>query len=455
MGWDVSGYQCTASVLTEWTGAITVGGYTVTPRSRESVVSLMARITEEVYVASLAATGTALRISWSVSSTGVLTITGDAVFVVSATNNTATRTGFTGTYTGATTYTAAAAFSGAYVPTVGLSLDLPSLYATEGGAVADGTLAWSGPENPARATLTYWTSYADAWPAELQSGEVDVWGSERLLGRVFVERFRRVPPSRLLRSGVMQVQGEGVATYVAQGLPMEIPEEWPAAQGWLYSWVDTSVPGYRTFTGDLATVTVASGYTRFDVAMQDVKTQVDAAAGAESFRYLSDGRLEFIDTGGGTYNTTWTDRLGWLMGFGVEAGTADSEWAVGVSSRSRFVPPGGIPCLGVSWSEVEVQADAEATLDKHRRRLGFVYGAARLWRLRVTMTRWALQALLTGWCLRGKITAVCGSNTTAIGPSEPGGAITGYVLGLDRVSWLDPEHQRRALVELTVSSEGA
>lgn len=451
----MSGYQCTGSVLTEWTGALTVGGYVITPRSRESVVSLMGRVVEEVYVASLAATGTALRISWSVSSTGVLTITGDAVFVVSATNNTATRTGFTGTYTGATTYTAAGAFSGAYVPTVGLMLDLPSLYTTEGGAVADGTLAWSGPENPARATLTLWTSYADSWPAELQSGEVDVWGKGRLLGRVYVERYRRVPPSTLLRDGVMQVQGEGVATYVVHGLPFEIPEEWPVAQGWLYSWVDTSVPGYRTFDFGATAITATSGHVRWDLLMADIITKADTASGNAALEYRADGRMAWVPPGGASATITWTDRLGWLMGFGVEAGVADYEWINMDTSLSRFVPPGGIPCLGVSWSEVEVQSEAEAVLDKHRRRLGFVFGAARLWRLRLTMTRWALQSLLTGWCLRGKVTAVCGNDTTAIGPSEPGGAVTGYVLGLDRVSWLDPEHQRRALVELTVCSEGA
>lgn len=452
----MSGYQCTGSVLTEWTGALTVGGYTITPRSRESVVSLMGRVIEEVYVASLAATGTALRISWSVSSTGVLTITGDAVFVVSATSNTATRTGFTGTYTGATTYTAAGAFTGAYVPTVGLMLDLPSLYTTDGGAVADGTLAWSGPENPARATLTLWTSYADAWPAELQSGEVDVWGKGRLLGRIFVERYRRVPPSTLLRDGVMQVQGEGVATYVVHGLPFEIPEEWPVAQGWLYSWVDTSVPGYRTFDfGAVGTVTVSDGHRRFDQWFAEIAAQVQAFDGADIWSILPDGRIDFAVADTSAEIITWTDRAGWLMGFGMEAGGVDEEWEFNDVARSRFVPPGGIPCLGVSWSEVEVQSEAEAVLDKHRRRLGFVFGAARLWRLRLTMTRWALQSLLTGWCLRGKVTAVCGNNTTAIGPSEPGGAVTGYVLGLDRVSWLDPEHQRRALVELTVCSEGA
>lgn len=451
----MSGYQCTGSVLTEWTGALTVGGYTITPRSRESVVSLMGRVVEEVYVASLAATGTALRISWSVSSTGVLTITGDAVFAVSATSNTATRTGFTGTYTGATTYTGTGAFTGAYVPTVGLMLDLPSLYTTEGGAVADGTLAWSGPGNPARATLTLWTSYADAWPAELQSGEVDVWGKGRLLGRVFVERYRRVPPSTLLRDGVMEVQGEGVATYVVHGLPFEIPEEWPVAQGWLYSWVDTSVSGYRAAEFDSVPAVVTSGHLRWDLYVAEVNTLAQNVPPDGALVSLdSSGRVAFVYEAG-SWPIDWTDRMGWLLGFGAEAGTADVEFVSSDVARSRFVPPGGIPCLGVSWSEVEVQSEAEAVLDKHRRRLGFVFGAARLWRLRLTMTRWALQSLLTGWCLRGKVTAVCGSNTTAIGPSEPGGAVTGYVLGLDRVSWLDPEHQRRALVELTVCSEGA
>lgn len=449
------GYACTASVLSGWTGALTIGGYVITPRSRESVVSLIARAIEEVYVQSLASAGVALRLSWSVSSSGVLTVTGDAAFDLSATSNTATRTGFTGTYTGASTYTAAAAFSGAYVPTSGLSLDLPSLYGTEGGAVADGTLAWAGPEQPARATLTLWTSYADAWPAELQSGEVDVWRDGHILGRVFVERYRRVPPSTLLRDGVMQVRGEGVATYVVGGLPFEIPEEWPVAQGWLYSWVDTSVPGYRLIEFDGNQYQIPSAYYRWDEYLSELEGIVEDTFPGGVFSTLPDGRVRIETAMSGSPSPMfWPDRLGWLCGFGKDAGTTDDEWTAIESVTSRFVPPGGIPCVGVSWSEVEVQSDAEAIFDKHRRRLGFVYGAARLWRLRLTMTRWALQSLLTGWCLRGKVTAVCGSNTDPIGPSEPGGAVTGYVLGLDRVSWLDPEHQRRALVELTIASEG-
>lgn len=448
-------YAAIGEVLSGWTGTLTAGGVTVTPRARESVVSLLCRLVQEVYTQSPTTLGQTLRLSWSLSSTGVVTLAGDSAFTLAATSNTATRTGFTSTYTGQSTYTAAAAFAGVYVASSGVALDLPSLYDTEGSAVADGTLAWTGPEQPARATLSLWTTYAESWSAELLRGEYDVWGKDRMLGRVFVERFARVPPSRILRSGMMEVRGEGTATYVAEGLPFEIPEEWPVAQGWLYSWVDTSVPGYRAFDMDgFGAVTVADGYWRWDLLMAEVASQVDALVAPGLFTERSDGRLQFEFSGYGD-PVIWTDRLGWLMGFGMESGSSDEELAAADLSCSRFVPPGGIPCLGVSWREVEIQSEAEAIFDRHRRRQGFVFGAARLWRLRITLTRWALQSLLTGWCLRGKVTAVCGNNTTAIGPSESGGAITGFVLGLDRVSWLDPEHQRRAVVELSVVSEGA
>lgn len=448
-------YAAIGEVLSGWTGALTAGGVTVTPRARESVVSLLCRLVQDVYTQSPTTLGQALRLSWSLSSTGVVTLTGDSAFTLAATSNTATRTGLTSTYTGQSTYTAASAFAGVYVASSGVALDLPSLYDTEGSAVADGTLAWTGPEQPARATLSLWTTYAESWSAELMRGEYDVWGKDRMLGRIFVERFSRVPPSRLLRSGMMEVRGEGTATYVAEGLPFEIPEEWPVAQGWLYSWVDTSVLGYRAVDFDATSLLMDAGYVRFDDLVADFISKIETESGGGAVEYLADGRINFYPPGGATASIVWVDRLGWLLGFGLEAGSTDDEWVNSDTMPSRFVPPGGIPCLGVSWREVEIQSEAEAIFDRHRRRQGFVFGAARLWRLRITLTRWALQSLLTGWCLRGRVTAVCGSNTTAIGPSESGGAITGFVLGLDRVSWLDPEHQRRAVVELSVVSEGA
>jgi len=443
-------------VLSGWTGSLVIdSAYTVTPRQRESVVSFMARVIPEVYVASLAATGTALTLSLTISATGVLTLSGSAVFTLSATGTTQTRTVWTGTYTGASTYTAAGAYTGAYVPEEGLALDLAAPWQSEGSAAADGLMAWSGPEQVTRASLSLWTGYADAWAAELLAGEWDVWAGTRMLGRVFVERFRRVPVSRLLRSGMMEVRGDGVSVYVEEGIPMEIPQAWPTARGWLYSWVDTSVVGYRrTELQGAIDLTATSGYVRWDLLMADIKAQIDGATAAGCFTVGTDGRLQFNDVAG-AYTIDWHDRLGWLMGFGVEAGTIDDSWTNVDPQPSRFVPPGGIPLLSCSWSEVDVATDGGSILDRHRKRQGYVYGAARLWSVRATMARWALQALMTGWCLRGKLTAVALDELTAIGPAQPGGVITGYVLGLDRVTWLDPAHQRTAVVQFTLATEGA
>lgn len=441
-------------VLSGWTGTLVVdSSYTVTPRQRESAVSFMARVIEEVYVRSLAATGSALTLTMTVSSSGVITLAGSATFTLSATGTTQTRLGWTGTYTGASTYTAAGAYTGAYVPELGLALDLAAPWQSEGVVASDGLLAWSGSEEPTRAQLSLWTGYADSWDAEIQAGEWDVWSGSRMLGRVFVERFRRVPPSRLLRDGMMEVRGEGVSVYVEEGIPLEIPQVWPTAMGWLYGWVDTSVVGYRDIEIGGSPFTLPSTYQRFDDYVTALQTIVAALPDAGQLNYLADGRIQFSVLAD-SYALGWTDRLGWLLGFGQEAGTTSDEWPLTDVSASRFVPPGGIPLLSCSWSEVDIRTDADAIIDRHRKRQGYLYGKARVWSVRATMTRWALQALMRGWCLRGKVSAVALSNTTAIGPAEPGGAIEGYVLGLDRVSWLDPEHQRTALVELTIATEG-
>lgn len=210
----------------------------------------------------------------------------------------------------------------------------------------------------------------------------------------------------------------------------EVPEAWPIAHGWLYSWVDTSTPGYRSVELTSGTYTATSGHLRWDLFVDEINDRLQTAP--EVWDLVIDGTGR-INGGGDVTNVTWPERLGWLFGFGVEAGY--SHTAV-TSLLSPFVPPGGIPCLGVSWEAVDLERDRELVLDRARSQQGYVFGGARVWRVRATMTRWALDALLTGWCLRGKLTAMCG-NVTAIGPVEPGGAITGHVLGLESVAWLD------------------
>jgi hypothetical protein len=194
---------------------------------------------------------------------------------------------------------------------------------------------------------------------------------------------------------------------------------------------------------------VPDGHLRWDDCIDALNDELFAAPDNWDATIDSAGR---ISLGGSSSIVTWDDRIGWLLGFGREAGDAETA---ATSLVSRFVPPGGIPCLGVTWDEVDVQRDREAVLDRSRRQQGYAFGGSRVWRVRATMTRWSLDALMTGWCLRGKISAV-GADAAAISPSDPGGVLTGYVLGLEDVAWVDTDAlQTTARVTLLVATTTA
>lgn len=123
------------------------------------------------------------------------------------------------------------------------------------------------------------------------------------------------------------------------------------------------------------------------------------------------------------------------------------------SVTSLYAPPGCVPCLGIVWDEVDMQREREVVYDRSRRQQGYVFGDTRVWRVRATMTRYALEALLSGWCLRGKVTMYDPVNPSAMSASEPGGSLTGYVLGLQDVAWLDADSiQGLASVTMLVST---
>lgn len=444
--------EALAEVLDGWTGTITVGGYAVTPRQSESVASLMARVVAEVYARSRAATGAALTLRVTVSSSGVLSIaSGGDAFAVVATSNTATRTGFTGTYTGAASYTAAGAYTGAWVPSAGLQLDMAQVTVERGEVTLSGSAASVAQPIAMRSTLTAWTTYADTWPSEERTGLYDVWSDgPYLLGRVFVEGWTRTHPTTL-RTGTMRLDAQVEACSI-EPIP-EIPQTWPVASAWLWSWVNTEVPGYREAEFDGGGAVVPSGHWRWDQFIDELNTLADTIPVDRASVALEPSGAVRFEIVVGAWSILWIDRMGWLLGFGLEAGTSDIDFVSNDVALSRFVPPGGIPLLGAAWSEITLEHDLASVKDRHRRRFGYVAGAARIYRVTCTMTRWALQALLTGWCLRGKVSVVCGNNTTPIGPTEPGGEITGFVLGLDRVSWLSSAHQRDARVEILIAAE--
>lgn len=224
-----------------------------------------------------------------------------------------------------------------------------------------------------------------------------------------------------------------------------VPDVWPTANGWLYSWVRSDHVGYRKISigGSVAQVASTTGK-RWDLYIADLATALTSAASWTA----AIGTTGKVTLSGSSAIVGYPDRLGWLLGMGKEALT--TEAAAATSQVSRYVPPGGIPLLGLSWDEVDVEREREIILDRSRRQSGHVWGGARVWRWRLTMTRFAYEALCTGWCLRGKVT-LAGSSTTAISSSVPGGALTGYVLGPEGApSWGGPT-QSWATVTLFVA----
>lgn len=209
----------------------------------------------------------------------------------------------------------------------------------------------------------------------------------------------------------------------------------PAAKAWLLGYVRTDAPGYREIQVGAELYVVPSGTYRADALGTAINALVPDISWSNTSGFI----------GPGASGETYPDRLGWALGV-VEPATApnfDSQFVVS---------PIAIPLYGVTWTRVESEAERKLIFDRHRRNQGYVWGAALVWRLKLTLHRWALEALQTGWCLRGQVT-VGGVDVldTPVSVSDPTGAITGYALGLDGVRWID-SIQQTAVVEMSLVS---
>lgn len=205
-----------------------------------------------------------------------------------------------------------------------------------------------------------------------------------------------------------------------------IPSTLPVARAWLYGYVRSDHPGYRTVrvAGNPATVASTTGK-RWDLYVADLSTAMTAAASWTATL----GTTGAVTLAGSSSILSYPDRLGWLLGMGLDGGTTE---AVATTSRaSRYIPPAGIPLFGAQWDRVSVEREREIAKDRSRRQAGYVFGGSRVWRWTLTMHRWALDALMTGWCTRGQVSILGAGVSAAMGSSEPGGVLTGHALGLD------------------------
>jgi hypothetical protein len=206
--------------------------------------------------------------------------------------------------------------------------------------------------------------------------------------------------------------------------PSQILTEAPALPaGYLFGWVDTSVPGHRLITEGASLRTLASGYYRGDALAAALTT-----AGLPTT--FASGR--FTCTPGSATTLTSTDRLAVLLGLTARAG---QQLASAATHTSTVFSPVAIPHVGAMWQSVVVDADDVLSMSRQQRSAGYVWGGTRVWDVTLTLSRPAVEALAQGWCHRGRVTVHCGTDAP-MSASEPRGYIQGAVLSVSAPSWM-------------------
>lgn len=218
--------------------------------------------------------------------------------------------------------------------------------------------------------------------------------------------------------------------------PAQFPTTKVAYQ--VYGFVRTDVPGYRELSIGSHLYRVPSGTYRWDEFITQMDSDLTALSLVTVFirSGSTPGPIAIEEAGVGSHALGFPDRLGWLLGFGVEAGTS---LAVATDRYGPFIPPGGLPVIGADWSDVTLDRETQASFDRHLRGSGFAWGGARLWRVVLTMSRWHLEAFTAGWLRRGRIAIVpTGYESTAMSGSQPKGYLDGRMVSDVRARWIDP-----------------
>lgn len=225
-----------------------------------------------------------------------------------------------------------------------------------------------------------------------------------------------------------------------------------AAHAFLEGTITTTIAGHRLIKIGTTNYQVAPGTYTF----ADFITAADTAitgSGWSVARNTGTGAIEFTKDSGSETDLAFPDALGPLLGFGTDPGDTVHNAASAPPYASNIIPRASVPLIGATWDEVDLVRETHVELTRFRRSQGYTWGACRVWRWRLTMSRHDLEAVEAGWCLRGQVRIV-GSDSAAISSSNPDGALSGYVMGIEGRRWLGPT-QEAAEIVLLVTSDGA
>lgn len=210
----------------------------------------------------------------------------------------------------------------------------------------------------------------------------------------------------------------------------------PAA--YLYGYVQSLTPGYRSITIGATTYTIAAT-TAGGLVFADYVAALNTAISASGWS-ASISSTGAVQLAGSSAAVSFPDSLGLLLGMPIPPGSSAGT----VTALQSSTPPlACLPLYGATWDEVDVRRSVEYEVTRMARTHGYVYGGARVYSWRLTMDTHALTALRKGWLTRcqvrvqGTATGATGTPANALSSSNPSGYVDGYPLGIKSVRWLD------------------
>lgn len=185
------GYAVLSLVRSGWTGTavLTYSGITttITPRTRESVASIVVRLAAEVYVDS----GLSLTIA-SLDDTS-LSLTAASAFSLTLTGTIESRSGLINGPYSAVTQANGDPTDVDRAALTGVRAEAPTLLVPTGQPTGSGGYGHAHAPQLGRTRLRWWTTADQVWGDETASGVYDLWQDGRIFGRYRIDGWRRVP----------------------------------------------------------------------------------------------------------------------------------------------------------------------------------------------------------------------------------------------------------------------